>query len=226
MEGLPLNIVILGEMGVGKSALMMRFACKKYKPQLPSTVIDVHPAHINVENKKVDLILWDTAGQERFRAVVSQYFRKADGVLLVYDVTNINSFSKLPKWLSKLKEINETAPIIIVGNKIDEINHKNVCVNAVKEFADKHKLEFIEASAKTGENVDQVFEKLATEILKSTPVHSLPTNSVLEIQNESPESEVISVGIGHYSTKARQTNRRRKRQLYGETQTYTKSKCC
>ncbi|GFY01827.1 ras-related protein Rab-12 [Trichonephila clavipes] len=221
MEGLPLNIVILGEMGVGKSALMMRFAS-----QLPSTVIDVYPAHIIIGNKKVDLILWDTAGQERFRAVVSQYFRKADGVLLVYDVTNINSFSKLPKWLSKLKEINETAPIIIVGNKIDEINHKNVCLNAVKEFADKHKLEFIEASAKSGENVDQVFEKLATEILKSTPVHFLPTNSVLEIQNETPESEVISIGTGHCSTKALQTNRRRKRQLYGETQTCTKSKCC
>ncbi|GFU36212.1 ras-related protein Rab-18, partial [Nephila pilipes] len=112
-EGLPINIVLLGEMGVGKSALMMRFACKTYKPQLPSTVIDVHQAHINIKNKKVDLILWDTAGQERFRAVVSQYFRKADGVLLVYDVTNINSFTKLPRWLAGLKAINETASVII-----------------------------------------------------------------------------------------------------------------
>ncbi|GFU53530.1 hypothetical protein NPIL_283531 [Nephila pilipes] len=117
-------------------------------------------------------------------------------------------------------------PVIIVGNKIDEINRKNVCIDLVKAFADKHKLEFIESSAKTGENVDQIFEKLAMNILKSIPTHSLPTDSLLEAQNESPESEVISIGTEYSVTQVQQTNPKRKHTSYVEMQARNKNKSC
>ncbi|KAF8767950.1 ras-related protein Rab-18-B-like [Argiope bruennichi] len=168
-ENRRLNVVVLGEMGVGKSSLLVRFAKRIYNPHTPTTVVaDVLQAKINIDKRLVDLILWDTAGQEQFRAIVRNYFRKADGVLLVYDVTRLASFTELPKWLSDLRNENDTAPVIIVGTKIDKADSKEkVSVERVKEFANRHKLDFMEASSKSGENVDKIFEKLTRKMLKS-----------------------------------------------------------
>ncbi|GIY91117.1 GTP-binding protein yptV1 [Caerostris extrusa] len=187
-EDCPINIVVLGDMGVGKSALLLRFANGTYKPHIPSTIIDTLPAQVIVKNKLVNLTLWDTAGQERFRALVYHYFRRADGVVLVYDVTDNESFSKLSSWAADLKAINQIASVIIVGSKIDESSRKVVSSEAGKAFADNQRADFIEASAKTGENVDEIFHRLALKILlsKESPETFSPLtrkNSELTLHN-------------------------------------------
>ncbi|XP_055946643.1 ras-related protein Rab-14-like isoform X2 [Argiope bruennichi] len=139
---------------------------------IPITIVDILQTQMNIENKKVDLFLWDTGGQERFKSLISNYFRLADGALLVYDVTRISTFAELPGWLSLLRAVNDKASVVIVGNKIDEADLKNVTLTAVKDFAAWHRLDFVEASAKTGENVEEIFQLLTKKILKSISLTS------------------------------------------------------
>ncbi|CAL1281527.1 unnamed protein product [Larinioides sclopetarius] len=136
---------------------------------MPCTILaDILQAKINIDNKNVSLILCAPAVQEIFRTSVRNYMKTASGVLLVYDVTRLDTFAELPRWLFDLRTENETAPVMIVANKIDEVDsQRRVPVEMAKEFADQHKLDFMEASAKTGENVDEIFERLTRKGLKS-----------------------------------------------------------
>ncbi|KAG8184711.1 hypothetical protein JTE90_013098 [Oedothorax gibbosus] len=162
------SIIVLGEMGVGKSSLLLRFAKNIFKEHLTSTIIiDCYHTVIYVKNKRVRLELWDTGGQERFKCVINSYFRKADGVLMVYDVTDVSSFQKLKSWFLKLKDENEAAISIIVGNKTDHPKGSSVEVSSVTTFAGEHNLVFYESSAKTGENVTKIFEELTERVLES-----------------------------------------------------------
>ncbi|CAL1298861.1 unnamed protein product [Larinioides sclopetarius] len=163
----PIKIVTLGDSNVGKSALLLRFVKNTFRENMPITLVDILQTQMNIENKTVDLFLWDTGGQERFKSLISNYFRLADGALLVYDVTKISTFAELPGWLSLLRSVNDKAALVIVGNKIDEVELKDVSISAVKEFASWHKLDFVETSAKTGENVEQIFQLLVKKILRS-----------------------------------------------------------
>ncbi|GBM25864.1 Ras-related protein Rab11A [Araneus ventricosus] len=162
-----IKIVTLGDSNVGKSALLLRFVKKTFYENNPMTLVDILQTQMNIENKTVDLFLWDTGGQERFKSLVSNYFRLADGALLVYDVTKTRTFTELPGWLSLLRAVNDKAVVVIVGNKTDQVDLKDVSITAVKEFAAWHKLDFVETSAKTGENVEQLFQLLAKKILRS-----------------------------------------------------------
>ncbi|XP_054713570.1 uncharacterized protein LOC129223029 [Uloborus diversus] len=149
-----LNIIVLGDSGVGKTSLLLRFTTQTFKEFQTSTIIDCLHKQMNIEGKEVKLDLWDTAGQDRYRTLTKSYYRMADGVILVYDVGNIVSFSKLTSWLQELRGMNENAAIVIVGNKTDNLNRRAVTLQAVESYAKEEKLPFIETSAKNGNNVN------------------------------------------------------------------------
>ena len=110
--------------------------------------------------------IWDTAGQERFRSISKSYFRNAVGAILVFDISNLDSFDELAAWLGDLHSLCAVnAQILLVGNKSDLENERQVSQQKVKEFADEHHLEYIETSAKTGKNVVEAFTRLAYEIV-------------------------------------------------------------
>ncbi|XP_054722461.1 ras-related protein Rab-1A-like [Uloborus diversus] len=145
---------------------------------------------MNIEGKEVKLDLWDTAGQDRYRTLTKSYYRMADGVILVYDVGNIVSFSKLTSWLQELRGMNENAAIVIVGNKTDNLNRRAVTLQAVESYAKEEKLPFIETSAKNGNNVNTIFESLIREILfrKGIISSSSPLFNTQEISAESSKT--------------------------------------
>lgn len=164
-----LKILIIGESGVGKSSLLLRFTDDLFDPQLSATIgVDFKVKTITVEGNKTKLAIWDTAGQERFRTLTPSYYRGAQGAILVYDVSSRETFTKLDNWLSELETFANKPEIVkmLIGNKIDKSNREVTKEEGLK-FARKHSMLFIEASAKTKEGVEIAFEELVEKILQT-----------------------------------------------------------
>ncbi|GBN53988.1 Ras-related protein Rab-12 [Araneus ventricosus] len=158
-------------LGVGKTSLMLRFCKNIYKEAHSYTSIDYYNKTIVLKDKKIELELWDTAGQERFKAIIKEYFRKADGAILAYDTTKLETFMKLSNWLSELREIKKEATILIVGNKADLQHQNEVSQSTVEKYAREEALDFCETSAKNNENVDEVYTTFEALLVSKVTRH-------------------------------------------------------
>ncbi|XP_072523674.1 ras-related protein Rab-18a [Salminus brasiliensis] len=164
-----LKILIIGESGVGKSSLLLRFTDDTFDPELGATIgVDFKVKTVAIDGNQTKLAIWDTAGQERFRTLTPSYYRGAQGVILVYDVTRQETFTKLSTWLSELETFCTRNDLVkmLVGNKIDK-EDREVDRNEGLKFARKHSMLFIEASAKTRDGVECAFEELVEKILQT-----------------------------------------------------------
>ncbi|KAK3513447.1 hypothetical protein QTP70_014271, partial [Hemibagrus guttatus] len=149
--------------------LLLRFTDDTFDPELAATIgVDFKVKTIAVDGNRAKLAIWDTAGQERFRTLTPSYYRGAQGVILVYDVTKRDSFTKLENWLNELETYCTRNDLVkmLVGNKIDKDN-REVDRNEGLKFARKHSMLFIEASAKTRDGVQCAFEELVEKILQT-----------------------------------------------------------
>ncbi|XP_041697486.1 ras-related protein Rab-18-B [Coregonus clupeaformis] len=165
-----LKILIIGESGVGKSSLLLRFTDDTFDQELAATIgVDFKVKTIAVDGNRAKLAIWDTAGQERFRTLTPSYYRGAQGVILVYDVTKRVTFTKLENWLNELETYCTRNDLVkmLVGNKIDKEENREVDRNEGLKFARKHSMLFIEASAKTRDGVQCAFEELVEKILQT-----------------------------------------------------------
>ena len=133
---------------------------------------------MKLDNKTVKLQIWDTAGQERFRTITSAYYRGADGIVMVYDMTNTESFDHVNDWL---KEVNRYAAPgtvkLLVGNKCDRINDRAVTIEQAQEFASDLGIPFLETSAKSAKNVEEAFLTIAGQLIKQRIAAGLDTSS-------------------------------------------------
>ncbi|XP_015904022.1 ras-related protein Rab-18 [Parasteatoda tepidariorum] len=164
-----LKILIIGESDVGKSSLLLRFTDDVFDPGLAATIgVDFKVKTVSIDGNKAKLAIWDTAGSERFRTLTPSYYRGAQGAILVYDVSNRQSFQKLDQWLYELETYSTRTNIIkmLVGNKIDKDN-RAVSREEGMKYARKHSMLFIEASAKTCDGVQCAFEELVEKILQT-----------------------------------------------------------
>ena len=124
---------------------------------------------MEVNGKKVKLQIWDTAGQERFKNITSSYYRGGNGVLVVYDITDRESFENLTSWLIEIeKNANKNVYKLLIGNKCDLEDKRKVSIQEGKDFAESNGMKFIETSAKDNTKVQEAFELLTTEIMKSS----------------------------------------------------------
>jgi len=160
------KLLLIGDSGVGKSCLLLRFADDTYTESYISTIgVDFKIRTIELEGKTVKLQIWDTAGQERFRTITSSYYRGAHGIIVVYDVTDNDTFTNVKQWLQEIdRYASEGVNKLLVGNKSDLTSKKVVEYSVAKEFADQLKIPFLETSAKTSLNVEQAFLTMAKEI--------------------------------------------------------------
>jgi len=160
------KLLLIGDSGVGKSCLLLRFADDTYTESYISTIgVDFKIRTIELDGKTIKLQIWDTAGQERFRTITSSYYRGAHGIIVVYDVTDQVSFNNVKQWLQEIdRYASENVTKLLVGNKCDLTTKKVVDKDAAKEFADSKSIPFLETSAKNSTNVEQAFLTMAREI--------------------------------------------------------------
>jgi len=160
------KIMVLGESKVDKTQLIKRYTKNVFGGVYLTTVgMDFQDKIIEIEDKKVRLQIWDTAGQERFRNVTKSYFQSSQGLVLVYDITDRESFEKLNFWVDNIKNnAPENAKFILVGNKCDLANERKVSYEEGENYAKNLNIKFFEASARDGTNVNELFFYLANEI--------------------------------------------------------------
>jgi len=159
--------VLIGDSGVGKSCLLLRFADDAFTESYISTIgVDFRFRTVKIDKKTVKLQIWDTAGQERFRTITSAYYRGADGIIMVYDVTTQESFNHVNDWLNEVNRYaSEGTCKLLVGNKSDRTD-KVVQHDTAKAFADNLGIPFLETSAKNASNVEQAFLTMASELIR------------------------------------------------------------
>lgn len=185
------KLVLIGDSGVGKSCLLLRFADDSFTDSYISTIgVDFRFRTVNIDNKTVKLQIWDTAGQERFRTITSAYYRGAHGIIMVYDVSNAESFEHVEEWLMEVNRHASSNTIkLLVGNKADLVSQKAVTEEAAQKFADQLKISFLETSAKNSTNVEAAFLTMAKELIKARQESATETNaqsSSVALQNEAP----------------------------------------
>mmetsp|Transcript_12018 Transcript_12018/g.48381 ORF Transcript_12018/g.48381 Transcript_12018/m.48381 type:complete len:208 (+) Transcript_12018:357-980(+) len=162
------KLVLIGDTGVGKSCLLLRFADDAFTESYISTIgVDFRFRTVKVDGKTVKLQIWDTAGQERFRTITSAYYRGADGIIMVYDVTSQESFEHVADWLTEVNRYASDGTCkLLVGNKADMEDDKAVTTETAKAYADSLGIEFLETSAKNATNVEEAFLTMAAELIK------------------------------------------------------------
>ena len=188
--------IIVGDMAVGKSCLLLQFTDHKFRHQHELTIgVEFGGKSIEVKNKNIKIQIWDTAGQEAFQAITRTYYKGAIGALLVYDITKHDTFDHINKWINEVKN-NGSKDIVcmLIGNKKDLEEERQVRYEEGKELADKNKMLFLETSAKTAENVQECFylsaEKILEQISKTGIDPTLPAKNVkISIDEDAEEEE-------------------------------------
>ncbi|KAG9488362.1 ras-related protein Rab-27B [Eleutherodactylus coqui] len=174
-----IKLLALGDSGVGKTTFLYRYTDNKFNPKFITTVgIDFREKRVVYNNAgpggtqgksfKVHLQLWDTAGQERFRSLTTAFFRDAMGFLLMFDLTSQQSFLNVRNWMSQLQAnaYCESPDIVLIGNKADLSDQREVNERQAKELADKYGIPYFETSAATGQNVEKSVDTLLDLIMK------------------------------------------------------------
>ncbi|KAI3715644.1 hypothetical protein L6452_22630 [Arctium lappa] len=188
------KLLLIGDSSVGKSCLLLRFADDSYVDSYISTIgVDFKIRTVELDGKTIKLQIWDTAGQERFRTITSSYYRGAHGIIIVYDVTEMESFNNVKQWLSEIdRYANESVCKLLVGNKCDLVENKVVDTQTAKAFADELGIPFLETSAKDSVNVEQAFLTMAAEIKKkmgNQPTGDKKSGNTVQIKGQPIEQK-------------------------------------
>ncbi|CAG2108537.1 unnamed protein product [Medioppia subpectinata] len=220
------KLLLIGDSGVGKSCLLLRFADDTYTESYISTIgVDFKIRTIELDGKTIKLQIWDTAGQERFRTITSSYYRGAHGIIVVYDVTDLESFNNVKQWLQEIDRYAcDNVNKLLVGNKCDLTAKKVVEFAAAKEFAENLGIPFLETSAKSATNVEQAFLTMAAEIkARMGPVAGVAAQAGHTI-NPGQTKDISAKSSGFESCEAfspyfrfefsrQETNERKKREM-------------
>ena len=162
------KILTIGESGVGKTCILRRFVENKFlKNHLATIGIDFKTKTLTINDQEIKLKIWDTAGQERFRNITTQYYKGADGIVLVYDVTDDASYEKIRDWMDQILSNTQRDEIglVLLGNKCD-MEPRIITEEQGNQLADELKISYFETSALTGQGIKEAFEQLTRDIMK------------------------------------------------------------
>lgn len=190
---LQLKVIVLGDSGVGKTSILNRFVKQEFSQSYRATVgADFLFKEFTMDNKEISLQLWDTAGQERFQSLGNAFYRGTDCCLLVYDITNIESFENIMSWKKEFLERsgneNTNFPIILIGNKCDLTGDRKISIARAKEWAEEERLIFEEVSAKEDIRIEEAFKK-ATKLCMSREEYARPTLPIKPLVLKPPAPE-------------------------------------
>jgi len=181
------KLLLIGDSGVGKTCVLFRFSDDTFNTTFISTIgIDFKIKTVELQGKKIKLQIWDTAGQERFHTITTSYYRGANGILLVYDITQPKTFDNISKWLRNINEhASEDVERMLIGNKCDMEDKRLISEERGKKVAEENGIKFFETSAKENINIEIAFNTLAEDILnKQRPVEDNDTTRVIPGQGD------------------------------------------
>eukprot|EP01006_Ploeotia_vitrea_P054052 TRINITY_DN67842_c6_g4_i2.p1 TRINITY_DN67842_c6_g4~~TRINITY_DN67842_c6_g4_i2.p1 ORF type:complete len:203 (+),score=13.04 TRINITY_DN67842_c6_g4_i2:157-765(+) len=190
------KLLLIGDSGVGKSCLLLRFADDTYTESYISTIgVDFKIRTVELDGKTIKLQIWDTAGQERFRTITSSYYRGAHGIIVVYDVTDAESFNNVKQWLHEIdRYASENVNKLLVGNKCDLASKRAVTFEQGKDFAESIGIEFLETSAKNATNVEKAFMTMSAQIKSRMKTQPAAAADKAKGNKLSPGQQVQSSG--------------------------------
>ncbi|CAD8048183.1 unnamed protein product [Paramecium sonneborni] len=191
------KFIIVGDTNVGKSCLLLQFTDSRFRNEHDATIgVEFGSRNLKINDKQIKLQIWDTAGQESFKSITRSYYRGSIGGILVFDVTNRQSFENVQKWYNEIQGYAcDKIEMVIVGNKIDLEERREVSSEEAKKFAQKFKFDYFETSAKTGENVDNVFESMANKVLAK-----------IQSGEIDPTQEIYGIKIGSIGIQSKSSN--------------------
>ena len=186
---LLLKLIVLGESHVGKTSLLLRYCSNSFAPKSAPTIgLDINTMDRHKGSYRVKVQLWDTAGQERFRSTTQSYFKTGDGAFLVYDVSNRKSFAQTRSWLEELKKHNDKdISVMLIGNKTDLIEEREVPFKEAEIFARSNGLFFWETSAK--DNNDDCVKKAFDQLIDNCIDQVIKTEEQMKLEQETGNDE-------------------------------------
>ncbi|KAM9385445.1 ras-related protein Rab-6A isoform 2-T2 [Pholidichthys leucotaenia] len=190
------KLVFLGEQSVGKTSLITRFMYDSFDNTYQATIgIDFLSKTMYLEDRTIRLQLWDTAGQERFRSLIPSYIRDSAAAVVVYDITNVNSFQQTTKWIDDVRtERGSDVIIMLVGNKTDLADKRQITTEEGEQRAKEMNVLFIETSAKTGYNVKQLFRRVAAALPGMDTTQEKSREDMIDIKLEKPAEQPTNEG--------------------------------
>ena len=188
-----LKLMILGDSDVGKTSILRKYCKNEFLGSYVATIgIDFQLKYLNINDKKIKIQIWDTAWEERYRVVTKNYFNTSDGFIIIYDITNRESFDNINNWIEQINTlVGNKTKCIIFGNKNDLTHLRKVETNEGEELAKQYKYKFYETSAKDGCNIEDGFYNIVMDILEDIePIHFKRKNtSILKPQKYKKNKE-------------------------------------
>lgn len=228
------KIIFLGNSGVGKSSIIQRYIYDSFNKDYQATVgLDFLGKLITLNNEKVRLLLYDTAGQEKYRSLIPMYIRNSNVIIIVYDISNKQSFSKIDDWINETSDLDKSQSFyVILGNKSDLSEARQVTEEEGKQYSEEKGFIFGEVSAKTGDNIENIFTskiipKIQTHILhlneeNKESEQKEETNEIKENKTEETKIEEIEAVVNNPNTQQKDT----KVKLNEKVPKTTKKGCC
>lgn len=182
---LYIKFIILGDSSVGKTNILSQYAKNEFNQNMISTIgVEFYTKKITIKNTNYNIQIWDTAGQEKFRSIVKSIYHSINAAILVYDITNIESFYHVNYWLNDIRNnSNDELPICLVGNKTDLEYNRVISYQQGLELANKNNLFFIETSALKNTNIGLIFDNLMTKIIKFENIKKTHIQKYITINN-------------------------------------------
>ena len=209
--------IIIGDTSVGKSQILLRYVNDIFNEEYKNTIgVEFGAKNLNINNTLYRIQIWDTAGQEKYKSIIRGYYKNSVCALIVYDITNKQSFDNIYKWMEDCKNQSpKNILMALIGNKNDLEYKRKVNYEEGKDFADKYNMLFFETSAKTGDNIDKVFFDTASEIIQSLE------NGFYDLEDEN-----CGIKISVTSKKLKIINNKNDNNDGDEEIIIEKNKCC
>ena len=188
MSEICLKILIIGDSFVGKTSLLLKYCDGQFPETHMATIgVEFKDKTIKLNGREIKLQIWDTSGQERFRSITQNFYRNADGIIFVFDVTKTETFNHIKDWLLDAQVEDSDIKRILVGNKTDLAENRVIDKAKMESFAETKKMKSFETSAKNGSNVDLIFTEIASLILANKT-----EKEINELYTKNPQNLSIS----------------------------------